>query len=155
LKRTDPGLAEQDAHAEGGPDLLPAPGQPSSLEELKRAYSEAAARLAELEVSVANLEAELGSFRVGFTTTCGDLAMDLADLELQVAQILLERRPEDPVLRQRVTEAEANARRYEDAVTRWTDEDRDAATANGPPSPEARTVFREIARGVHPDLALI
>jgi hypothetical protein len=115
-------------------------------------YGERVETLVHREVEVTTYEADLAEFRSQFSARCGRLASELADLELEIAQLLHQRRPDDAVLRARLHDAEKTAgRRHEfEDVEEDASERRPASL--GRRTPEAQTLYHAIARLVHPDL---
>ncbi len=125
----------------------------TSREDLLGIYGERVEALLSLESEVASLENDLDEFRLQFGARCGRLAMELADLELEIARLLLERRPDDPVARARLRKAEETAGRRRGLEDLEENADGRRPTSRVRRTGDARALYYQIARRIHPDLA--
>ena len=107
-------------------------------------------RLADREEEMADLRAELDQFEAQYTMQVGRLYADLDDIEAQIAEEEFKLVPDDEEIKKKAEElrrrAEESARRAEEAAAR------DAA--DWQPTQEAKKAYHNLARTIHPDLAL-
>jgi hypothetical protein len=107
-------------------------------------------RLADHEEAMADLRAELEQFEAQYTMEVGRLYADLDDIEAEIAEEEFKLVPDDEEVKKKVEElrrrAEESAKRVEDAA---------ALAAERPqPTAEAKKAYHNLARTIHPDLAL-
>ena len=107
-------------------------------------------RLADREEELTDLRAELDQFEAQYTMQVGRLYADLDDIEAQIAEEEYKLVPDDEEIKKKAEElrrrAEESAKRAEEA------EARDAE--NRQPTQEAKKAYHNLARTIHPDLAL-
>ncbi|MFN0278312.1 MAG: hypothetical protein ACKVRN_06885 [Pyrinomonadaceae bacterium] len=107
-------------------------------------------RLADREEEMADLRAGLDQFEAQYTMQVGRLYADLDDIEAQIAEEEFKLVPDDEEIKKKAEElrrrAEESAKRAEDAASR------DAT--NWQPTHEAKKAYHNLARTIHPDLAL-
>lgn len=106
--------------------------------------------LAERELAFATLRNELGAFEARYLRTVGTLYAELDELEAQIAEAQARERPEESTFRERATHARVKATESAEAVGAVAEI---AAADRFKPSDELRTLYREVARCIHPDLA--
>jgi len=115
----------------------------SALERLKD-------RLADREEEMADLRAELDQFEAQYTMQVGRLYADLDDIEAQIAEEEFKLVPDDEEIKKKVEElrrqAEESAKRVEDAAAK--------AAEKWLPTADAKKAYHDLARTIHPDLAL-
>ena len=103
--------------------------------------------LAEREADLAHLRARLKSFEADYLRRVGILYAELDDLEARIAEREVDLYDSDSA-RRRAQEARRRAQQTHDAA---------ASAAREPeefdPPPSLKTLFREVARRIHPDLA--
>jgi hypothetical protein len=107
-------------------------------------------RLAAREEQMADLRAELDQFEAQYTMQVGRLYADLDDIEASIAEEEFKLVPDDEEIKKKAEElrrrAEESARRAENASekgsTKWQ------------PTQEAKRAYHDLARTIHPDLAL-
>jgi hypothetical protein len=106
--------------------------------------------LAQRELDLATLRAELNALRVRYVRTVGTLFIEVDELEARLAEALAASAPHDPTLAQEASTARAQAEASaEEAVAI-------AAHATGSdftPSDDLNHLYRDIAKLVHPNLA--
>lgn len=121
--------------------------------ELQRKLAELTAleaTLAERELELATIEAELHAFEQRYLTIVGLRYAELDEIEARIAEALAKLEPQDPDLRSRANQTRDEARR--------TAEEAGAARgspADPPfvPTEELKSLYRQVAKAVHPDLA--
>lgn len=107
-------------------------------------------RLADREEEMTDLRAELEQFEAQYTMQVGRLYADLDNIEAQIAEEEFKLVPDDEEIKKKVEElhrrAEESAKRLEEA---------EALAAEGwQPTAEAKKAYHNLARTIHPDLAL-
>jgi len=107
-------------------------------------------RLADREEEMADLRAELEQFEAQYTMEVGRLYSNLDDIEAQIAEEEFKLVPDDEEVKKKVEElrrrAEESARRVEDAAAHALEKWR--------PTAAAKKAYHNLARTIHPDLAL-
>ena len=108
------------------------------------------AELVDQELQLSTLQAELAAFKAEYLRVVGSRYATLDDLKARIAEVRAERAPADDDARAAATDARATA-------------DASAAETHGraspepvapfDPSSEIKTLYRTIARRLHPDLA--
>ena len=93
-------------------------------------------RLAEAELELATLEAELAAFRADYMREVGTLMAQVQDVEARIAER---------------TAAPAAARAARERADRTTAEAAAVPEPAMPPTPDLKRLFREAAKQVHPD----
>ncbi|HEV8591396.1 MAG TPA: hypothetical protein VGQ55_04770 [Pyrinomonadaceae bacterium] len=106
-------------------------------------------RLADREEEMADLRAELDQFEARYKMEVGRLYADLDEIEAQIAEEEVKLVPDDEEikkkaeeLRRRAEESAAEAEAGEGVFSKWN------------PTPEAKKAYHDLARVIHPDLAL-
>lgn len=106
-------------------------------------------RLADREEEMADLRGELERFEARYKMEVGRLYADLDEIEAQIAEEEYKLVPDDEEikkkaeeLRRRAEESAANSETGEDCAVKWN------------PTPEAKKAYHNLARIIHPDLAL-
>ena len=117
-------------------------GRESGFEALAR-------ELAEKEFELATLENRLSAFEWRYARTIGILLVELDHLEKEIAKELYRLHP-DEEHKQGFQRAERKAKRSKDAV-----DDKIGQGEEKPfrPSKELKSLFRKVAKAIHPDLA--
>jgi len=118
-------------------------------QELEKKKAELAALEADLiqrELDLATLRAELAVFEVQYLRTVGVLYAELDEIEAQIAEAQARRRPTDHDAQENA--AHARTRATESAQTATP-----IAETKSKPSEELKTLYREAAKRIHPDLA--
>ncbi len=106
-------------------------------------------RVADLELEWTALQAELDAFERIYLSGVGRLYSELDQIEAEILALFAQQSPKDPGLRERATAARDHAFETRSAVEEATQgPDREL------PSAELKQLFREIAKRVHPDLAV-
>lgn len=106
-------------------------------------------RLADREEEMADLRAELEQFEAQYKMEVGRLYADLDEIEAQIAEEEYKLVPDDEEIKKR---AEELRRRAEESAA-----DKEASEVCGSkwnPTPEARKAYHDLARIIHPDLAI-
>lgn len=106
-------------------------------------------RLADREEEMADLRGELDQFEARYKMEVGRLYADLDEIEAQIAEEEYKLVPDDEEikkkaeeLRKRAEESAANSENAEAGSFKWN------------PTPEAKKAYHNLARIIHPDLAL-
>ncbi len=106
-------------------------------------------RLADREEEMTDLRAELEQFEAQYTMEVGRLYADLDKIEANIAEEEFKLVPDDEEIKKKVEElrrrAEESARRVEEA---------EAHASDWRPTAEAKKAYHNLARTIHPDLAL-
>jgi hypothetical protein len=106
-------------------------------------------RLADREEEMADLRAELDQFEAQYSMQVGRLYADLDDIEAQIAEEEFKLVPDDEEIKKKAEElrrrAEQSAKRAEEAAAHSTE---------WQPTQEAKKAYHNLARTIHPDLAL-
>jgi hypothetical protein len=107
-------------------------------------------RLADREEEMADLRAALVQFEAQYSMQVGRLYADLDDIEAQIAEEEFKLVPDDEEIKKRAEElrrrAEESAKRAEEAAAH--------GPTNWQPTQEAKKAYHNLARTIHPDLAL-
>lgn len=107
-------------------------------------------RLADREEEMADLRAELEQFEAQYSMQVGRLYADLDDIEAQIAEEEFKLVPDDEEIKKKAEElrrrAEESAKRAEEATSH--------TSADWKPTLEAKKAYHDLARTIHPDLAL-
>lgn len=104
--------------------------------------------LAERELELATSRAALHAFEQRYLTIVGARFAEADALEAEIAEALSRLRPSETA-QQQATEARAQATHSADALAAM-----DPAAGVAPPSDTLKSLFREMAKRVHPDLAI-
>ncbi len=127
-------------------------GSPEELElaRKQRIVARLAERLVNVEEEAAELREELRRFEARYTMQVGRLYAEQDELEAQIAEEELKLVPDDEEIKKRVEElrrlAEESAMRAKEAESKASDDWK--------PTLEAKRFYRELARQLHPDLAI-
>jgi hypothetical protein len=108
------------------------------------------ARLAERELDLATLQAELHRFEGTYLRIVGARLAELDEIEAQIAEAGSRKKPGDPEAHERASQARAQAQESARAV-----ESEQQAGKREPfaPSETLKRLYREVAKRIHPDLA--
>jgi hypothetical protein len=107
-------------------------------------------RLADREEEMTDLRTELQQFEAQYTMEVGRLYADLDDIEAQIAEEEFKLVPDDEEIKKK---AEELRRKAEESAAR-ADEAAEAALNKWQPTQEAKKAYHNLARTIHPDLAL-
>jgi predicted nuclease with TOPRIM domain len=107
-------------------------------------------RLADREVEMTDMRSGLGRFEAQYTMEVGRLYADLDEIEAQIAEEEFKLVPDDEEIKKR---AEELRRRAEESAARAL-EAAETASIKWQPTPEAKKAYHNLARTIHPDLAL-
>jgi hypothetical protein len=102
----------------------------------------------ELDIELATLRMELGSFERRYVEIVGRRYAELDAIEAEIAELIARRDPENRNLADR-----ARAARKQERVSREATERTHTAPVRPPPDPDVKRLFREVAKRIHPDLA--
>ncbi len=108
-------------------------------------------RLADREEEMADLRSELERFEAQYTMEVGRLYADFDEVEAQIAEEEAKLVPDDQEIRKK---AEEMRRRAEESAARANDESLDNISFRLKPTAEAKKAYHDLAREIHPDLAL-
>ena len=126
------------------------PPEARELEKKKAELAGVEARLAERELDLATLQAELHSFEGTYLRIVGSRLAELDEIEAQIAEATARNKPKDLEAQERAWQARAQARESAQAV-----EAEQGAAKREPfmPSEHLKKLYREVAKRIHPDLA--
>lgn len=108
-------------------------------------------RLADREEEMADLRAELERFEAQYTMEVARLYADLDEIEAEIAEEEVKLVPDDEEIKKK---AEELRKRAEESAARAGDENSDECSRQWQPTPEAKKAYHDLARVIHPDLAL-
>ncbi len=108
-------------------------------------------RLADREEEMADLRSELEQFEARYTMEVGRLYADFDEIEAQIAEEEAKLVPDDHEIRKK---AEELRRRAEESAARANDENLEQISFRLKPTAEAKKAYHDLARVIHPDLAL-
>lgn len=127
--------------------MEPAPEQ-IELEKKRRVLERLKDKLADREEEMADLRAEMEQFEARYSMEVARLYADFDEIEAEIAEEELKLVPDDEEIKKRVAELR---RRAEESAAR-------AEAAHEAeeyiPTPEAKKAYHNLARAIHPDLAL-
>lgn len=106
-------------------------------------------RLADREEDMVDLRAELEQFEARYKMEVGRLYADLDEIDAQIAEEEYKLVPDDEEIKKK---AEELRRKAEESAANAADEESGSFKFN--PTPEARKAYHNLARIIHPDLAL-
>ena len=106
-------------------------------------------RLADREEEMTDLRSELEQFEAQYKMEVGRLYADLDEIEAQIAEEEYKLVPDDEEIKKR---AEELRRRAEESAA--NSEAADGCAVKWNPTPEAKKAYHNLARIIHPDLAL-
>ncbi len=107
-------------------------------------------RLADREEDMADLRAELERFEAQYTMSVARLYAELDEIEAEIAEEELKLVPDDEEIKKKVEELR---RRAEESALRAAEAE-NASLENWQPTTEAKKAYHDLARNIHPDLAL-
>jgi len=119
----------------------------AALLERREQLAAVRSRLAESEAELAQLRGQLRAFETRYLRHVGVLYAELDDLEARIAEREVELYDSDSA-RHRAAEARRQAQETHDAAFAAAHEVEEAD-----PPPSLKTLFREVARRIHPDFA--
>lgn len=108
-------------------------------------------RLADSEEEMADLRSELERFEAQYTMEVGRLYAEFDEIEAQIAEEEAKLVPDDQEIRKK---AEELRRRAEESAARANDENLENTSFRLKPTAEAKKAYHDLARVIHPDLAL-
>lgn len=108
-------------------------------------------RLADSEGVMADIRSELERFEAQYTMEVGRLYADLDEIEALIAEEEVKLVPDDQEIRKK---AEELRRRAEESAARANDENLESVSFRLRPNAEAKKAYHDLARVIHPDLAL-
>ena len=108
-------------------------------------------RLVRNEEEMTELRAELEQFEAQYVMEVGRLYAELDEIEAEIAEEEVKLNPEDPEIKNKAEEAR---KRAEESAEAAEEENWQACTHKWNPSPEAKKAYRNLAKIIHPDLAL-
>lgn len=108
-------------------------------------------RLATREEEMTELRAELKQVEANYTMEVGRLYAQLDEIEAQIAEEELKLVPDDEEIKKKVEELR---RRAEESAAAADEEKWEGCTNKWNPTPEAKKTYHNLARMIHPDLAI-
>ena len=127
----------------------PAPEE-IELNKKRRVLERLKDRLADLEEEMADLRARQKQFEAQYTMGVARLYAEFDEIEAEIAEEEVKLIPDDEEIKKK---AEAMRRRAEESAARAA-EDAKAGDFRFNPTPEAKKAYHNLARIIHPDLAL-
>lgn len=121
-------------------------------EDLKKRQTELLAlerKLAQRELDLATLQAELHAFEARYIRIVGALYWELDEIEARIAEVAARLHPDMVEVQQRAQEARARARQTAEAVGRAPEPKPEDQFK---PTEDLRKLYREVAKRIHPDL---
>lgn len=118
------------------------------LNKKRRVLDRLTDRLADREEEMADLRGELEQFEARYKMEVGRLYAELDEIEAQIAEEEYKLVPDDEEIKKR---AEELRRRAEESAT---DSETEDCSFKWNPTPEAKKAYHNLARVIHPDLAL-
>jgi hypothetical protein len=128
--------------------LRPKPEE-AELKLKKRELQDLENRLIELELQLTGLRAELGAFERIYLKTVGVLYAELDEIEARIAELNAGRNPSNAEAQEAARHARRTATDSRSAVGEIAHHIAKSFKA----SPELKSLYREVARRIHPDLA--
>lgn len=122
----------------------------TELNKKRRVLDRLADRLADREEEMADLRGELEQFEAQYSMQVGRLYAELDDIEAQIAEEEFKLVPDDEEIKKK---AEELRRRAEESARR-ADEAAENLASKQAPTPETKKAYHNLARAIHPDLAL-
>lgn len=108
-------------------------------------------RLVIREEEMAELSSELAQFEARYTIEVGRLYADLDEVEAQIAEEEIKLNPKDEKIKKRAKEARQRAKESAESNEK---ENWQACTHKWTPSSEAKKAYHNLAKVIHPDLAI-
>lgn len=108
-------------------------------------------RLADREEDVADLAAELKQVETNYTMEVGRLYAEIDEIEAQIAEEELKLVPDDEEIKKKVEELR---RRAEESAHDVEEAEKHKCGNKFNPTPEARKTYHNLAKLIHPDLAV-
>ena len=121
------------------------------LEKKRKVLRRLKNRLVEREEEMTEIRAELEQFEAKYTMEVGLLYAELDEVEARIAEEEVKLNPEDEEIKKRAEEAR---KRAEESAEATEDENWQACTQKWNPSPEAKKAYHNLAKIIHPDLAI-
>lgn len=106
-------------------------------------------RLASSESEMADLRADLEQFEANYTMEVGRLYAELDEIEAQIAEEEVKLVPDDEEIKKRAEEMRRRAEESAADAEHWEN-----CSAKRQPTVEAKKAYHNLARIIHPDLAL-
>ncbi len=128
---------------------IPSP-EARELDKKKAELAGLQARLAERELDLTTLRAELHSFEGTYLRMVGSRLAELDEIEAQIAEARSRNKPKDQQAQERASQARAQAEESAQAVEAEQETGRREPFK---PSENLKKLYREVAKRIHPDLA--
>src|SRR5260221_9446582 len=119
------------------------------LQSKRQELSDLEKQLIERELQLVSLRRELAAFERLYAEKVGIRYAELDEVEAQIAQLIAEREPGDVEAQNVAEEARARAEESRAGVTGIVAKD----AVRFSPSSSLKSLYREVARRIHPDLA--
>ena len=109
------------------------------------------AELAQKELDFATLQAEIDAFEMRYLRRIGVLISKLDEIEAQIADYLLLLNPKNHKIKEKAKDAHAQAKKTSEEAQKIKDGTESLEAFS--PSNEIKSLYRTIAKQIHPDLA--
>ncbi len=121
------------------------------LEKKRKVLKRLKNRLVISEEKMAEIRTELEQFEAKYTMEVGRLYAELDDIEAEIAEEEVKLNPDDEEIKKRAEEARIRA---EESAEAAEEENWQACAHKWNPSPEAKKAYHNLAKMIHPDLAV-
>lgn len=121
------------------------------LEKKRKMLSRLKNRLVVREETITETHAELEQFEAQYTMEVGRLYAELDEIEAEIAEEEVKLNPDDEEIKRRADEAR---KRAEESAEAADEENWQACTQKWNPNAEAKKAYHNLAKMIHPDLAI-
>ena len=121
------------------------------LEKKRKVLKRLKDRLVLREEEITEIRAELEQFEAQYTMEVGRLYAELDEIEAEIAAEEVKLNPDDEEIKKRAEKARIRA---EESAEATEEENWQACTQKWNPSPEAKKAYHNLAKMIHPDLAV-
>jgi hypothetical protein len=132
-------------------DMNPLAPEEIELKKQHRVLERLKDRLADREEDMTDLRAELERFEARYSMEVARLYAELDDIEAKIAEEEVKLVPDDEEIKKK---AEELRRRAEESAARAAENGDENCSFKWNPTPEAKKAYHNLARVIHPDLAL-
>lgn len=115
----------------------------------RRELHELENQLVDRELQLASLKGELAAFEQLYLNIVGVKYAELDELEAEIAELRAQRQPSNVTARNVARESRSRAQESQESTSRLAT----SIPVRFSPSPSLKSLYREVARKIHPDLA--